>query len=424
MNLRALAAMTTRSRLGLGAGSVDASAAVALLLVAAAACVCLAVTTAFPPAASATPGTSASIAPSLSPDRLHARSTLTFAINYAGGERGVPSPVRRAVLSLPAGLALDVPALRSCDPAMLLAHGVRGCPAQSEIGTGHAVVVANLATKQLVEDVTLWVFLGPPRNLQPTFEILGEGYKPLSEQMVLSATALPDRAPYGEELVMSIPAIPTVPNEPDASVVSFSLTIGASGRHRSSGAPTVSVPSHCPRGGLPFAAAFTYADGSHGGALATVPCPSAGAGARATVRRARATTRRARTAVRHARAARTVSLEEVGKLRLTGKHGFTLDEQGPASGTLAGTIYVHLRIVSTSSVAAEVSISAHGCSISGDATATYHRGSSAASFSGSLSIGHGTGSCSAARGSGLSFGGTIQRSNDAIAVRVSGRVSE
>ncbi len=311
MNLKGVAEMTARSRLGPGARSVGATTAVRLLLVAAAACVWIAVTTAFPAAtsatrgasttpgapaaagASATPGTSASIAPSLSPDRLHAKSALTFAINYAGGELGVPSPVRSAVLSLPAGLTLDIPALRSCNPAMLLAHGVRGCPAQSEIGTGHAVVVANLATKQLVEDVTLWVFLGPPRDLQPTFEILGEGYKPLSEQMVLSATALPGRAPYGEELVMSIPAIPTVPNEPDASVVSFSLTIGANGRHRSREAPTVSVPSHCPRGGLPFAAAFTYADGSQGSALATVPCPSAIAGVRATMRRARATMRRA-----------------------------------------------------------------------------------------------------------------------------------
>jgi hypothetical protein len=426
--------MTARSPLGAGARSMCATTTVRLLLGIAAACTFLAVAATSPSAASVTPGasatpgtsttrgtsttsgtsgtsdTSASIAPSLSPDRLHAKSALTFAIDYAGGELGVPSPVRRAVLSLPAGLTLDIPALRSCNPAMLLAHGVRGCPARSEIGTGHAVVVAKLAAKRLVEDVTLWVFLGPPRNLQPTFEILGEGYKPLSEQMVLTATALPDRAPYGEELVMSIPAIPTVPNEPDASVVSFSLTIGASGRHRSHQAPTVSLPSHCPRGGLPFAAAFTYADGSQGSALATVPCPSARTSARAAIRRARA--------------ARTISLEESGQLRLTSKRGFTLDEQGRASGTLAGTIYVRLRIVSTSSVAAEVSISARGCSIAGDATASYHRGSSTASFSGSLSIGHGTGSCSDAHGSGLSFSGTIQRSNDAIAVRVSGRVSE
>jgi hypothetical protein len=128
-------------------------------------------------------------------------------------------------------------------------------------------------------------------------------------------------------------------------------------------------------------------------------------------------------AVVDARAARTISLNESGQLHLTSKHGFTLYEQGPASGTAAGTIYVRLQIVSTSRVTAEVSISPRGGSISGDATASYRRGDATASFSGSLSISRGTGSYDDARGSGLSFSGTIERSNDAIAVHVSGRVS-
>jgi hypothetical protein len=132
----------------------------------------------------------------------------------------------------------------------------------------------------------------------------------------------------------------------------------------------------------------------------------------------------ARLAGAPARAAGTISLNESGNLHLTSKRGFTLNEQGPASGTVSGTIYVHLQIVSSSHVTAEVSISPRGGSISGNATASYHRGSTMASFSGSLSISRGTGSYHNAHGSGLSFSGTIQKSNDAIAVRVSGRVSE
>jgi hypothetical protein len=132
----------------------------------------------------------------------------------------------------------------------------------------------------------------------------------------------------------------------------------------------------------------------------------------------------ARPASAPARAAGTISLNERGNLHLTSKRGFTLNEQGPASGTVAGTLYVHLQIVSTSHVTAEVSLSPRGGSISGKATASYHRGSTMASFSGSLSISEGTGSYRNARGSGLSFSGTIQKSNDAIAVRVSGKVSE
>jgi hypothetical protein len=217
--------------------------------------------------------TSASIVPSLSPDRHRAKASLTVAINYSGGELGVPSPVRSAVLGLPAGLSLNIPVLRSCTAEILLARGVSGCPAQSLIGIGHATALFNLGSQPVLEHVKLWAFLGPLRNLQPTFEILGEGFKPLGREMVLTATALPDRAPYGEEMTMSIPPIPTVPGEPDASIVSFSLTIGASVHKHTPGTATVVVPTHCPHGGLPFAAAFTYANGSQGSALATVPCP-------------------------------------------------------------------------------------------------------------------------------------------------------
>jgi hypothetical protein len=35
----------------------------------------------------------------------------------------------------------------------------------------------------------------------------------------------------------------------------------------------VLVPPTCPAGGLPFTAEFTYADGSSGSALTTLPCP-------------------------------------------------------------------------------------------------------------------------------------------------------
>jgi hypothetical protein len=123
-------------------------------------------------------------------------------------------------------------------------------------------------------------------------------------------------------------------------------------------------------------------------------------------------------------AARTFTLRETGSLRLTSKHGFTLNEQGRASGTASGAIYVHLRIVSTSRVTAELSIYPHGGSISGHGTAGYHRGHSSASFSGSLSIDRGTGTYAHAKGSGLSFSGTIQRSDDSIVVHVSGRVTD
>jgi len=129
-------------------------------------------------------------------------------------------------------------------------------------------------------------------------------------------------------------------------------------------------------------------------------------------------------AVGPAHVARLIYLDENGDLHATSKHDLTLNEQGPASGTVTGTIYVHLTVVSSSRVTAEVSIYPSGGSISGYASASYQRGEQRASFSGSLSISRGTGSYARARGPGLSFSGTIQRSNDAVTVHVSGRVSD
>jgi hypothetical protein len=217
--------------------------------------------------------TTATIAPSLAPDRLGAKAALTFAIQYRGGEFGVPAPVRSSILQFPAGLTLELHRLRGCNPARLRARGGSGCPAQSRLGGGHALVAVHAGNLRITEQVTLSTFLGPPRNLQPTFEILARGYSPLDERIVFSGTVLPDRAPYGEELVLSIPPIPSLPLEPDASIVSFSLTIGASRQLDRHDANAVLVPSSCPStGGFPFAAEFTYADGASGGALATVPC--------------------------------------------------------------------------------------------------------------------------------------------------------
>ena len=199
---------------------------------------------------------------------------MSFTIRYAGGQFGVPTPVRRSVVRFPAGLSLDIPSLRSCSAARLLARGASGCPARSRLGGGRALVEVRAGSVIITEEVVLWAFLGPLRNLEPTVEVLGQGYTPLDERMVLTGTVLPDSAPYGEELVMPIPPLPTLRYEPDASVVSLSLTVGASGRRLTQNANAVLVPARCPAGGFPFAAEFTYADGSTGGALATAPCPS------------------------------------------------------------------------------------------------------------------------------------------------------
>ena len=221
-----------------------------------------------PPAA-----TTAQIAASLHPDRPAARGMLDIGITYGGTDGALPQPLRRAVLRLPGALGVDIPILRSCSPARLRTRGEAGCPPQSLIGRGQASVQALLGSQLLGERVALSLFVGPLVNLQPTFEILIQGDTPFRERVVVSGRVTPDQPPFGEDLAISLPPIPTLPLEPDATIVSLSLAIGTPASARSRRANAVVAPAHCPAGDLPLAIDSTFADGTSTSAVASVPCP-------------------------------------------------------------------------------------------------------------------------------------------------------
>jgi hypothetical protein len=124
-----------------------------------------------------------------------------------------------------------------------------------------------------------------------------------------------------------------------------------------------------------------------------------------------------------ARAARTITLNESGQLHRTSHSGLKLNEQGSASGTIKGTIYIHLDVVSPNRVTAEVNIYPSGGSLTGSGSADYRVNGGTASFSGTMSIDRGSGSYAGAHGSGLSFSGTIQRLSGSVAVHLSGKMS-
>lgn len=241
-------------------------------LLVALAVLCLAVAIVLAPGVQAaqTSETSATISTSFSPNRLGARTTASFSVHFSGGPEGIPLPVRKSVLHLPAGLEVKFPATRGCTSAHLLAHGGHGCPANSQVGTGHALAKVELGSYPESEEANVKAFAGPLQNGQPTIEVLGQGVTPLERKVVFTLKLVPDHSPYWAKLEGTIPAIPTIPLEPNASTVEFSLRVGAG--HRL-GAIAVFVPKHCPAGGFPFAAEFTFEDGSTTEATSTIPCP-------------------------------------------------------------------------------------------------------------------------------------------------------
>ncbi len=123
-----------------------------------------------------------------------------------------------------------------------------------------------------------------------------------------------------------------------------------------------------------------------------------------------------------AHAARTVNLAESAHLHRTSSSGVHLNEQGNASGTINGTIYIHLKIYEHH-VSAEVSIYPHAGSLTATGSASYNVNGGYAPFSGTIYVARGTGTYAHARSGALRFTGSIQRSNDAVTVQLSGHLS-
>jgi hypothetical protein len=215
--------------------------------------------------------TTATIVPSFAPDRLGAGTAFTLSIAYADQQAAVPEPVSHAVVHLPAGLGIDLGGVGICPSARLEKQAGRGCPASSRVGSGSSLAGAHLGATNLNETAALTAWRGPNRGGRPTLEIRGQGLTPLEESVVVVGVLEPDRAPYGQKLVMTVPPIPTLPLEPNASILRFSLRVGSAHGGRRGG--LIRVPHRCPAGGFPFAADFAYADGSTGTSTATVRCP-------------------------------------------------------------------------------------------------------------------------------------------------------
>jgi hypothetical protein len=219
--------------------------------------------------------TSASIRPSLLPDRLGASTVLTLAFRFAGGAEGVPAPLRGMVVHLPAGLSINLHSAKTCPPARLRSRGAGGCSSQALVGRGHALMRVHAGSLAVPEETAISIFRGPNRGARQTLEIFSQGSTPLDESTTATGVLSPDSGRFGSKLTVTVPAIPTLVLEPDASFTSLSLTIGGIGRapraHAAAGA--ITVPRTCPSAGFPFMAELAFAGAAGTSAAGVVACP-------------------------------------------------------------------------------------------------------------------------------------------------------
>jgi hypothetical protein len=227
----------------------------------------------------------AMLSAALTPEHLGGGTTVEFGFTISHPPPGQPpSPLTEVDLSFPAniGIATSGLGLSTCTPATLEAEGPPGCPSNSVMGYGSALVEVPFGPEILNETARITTFMAPIQNGHLGLLFYADGETPVSAQLVFPGLILPAPAPFGGTLDTTLPLVPSVPEAPDAAIVQLSSTIGPS--HityyeytRRKTIPYhprgIRLPKRCPRGGFPFAAELTFYQGDHAAAHATVPCP-------------------------------------------------------------------------------------------------------------------------------------------------------
>jgi hypothetical protein len=246
-------------------------ARVGALIGALAVCACL--------AGAAQAAQSANLHVSLSPDRLGASTTITFAFQITAPDHALPAALTLLDVRLPPGMGVDTSGLATCAPSAL-AHGPQGCSPGSQVGSGSVDVKVPLGNVIRPEIAALTVFNGRRKGGHNTLLFYAVGRLPIATQLVFTGVIVP--GPSGESIEAAIPLIPTLPEAPDAAIVAMRSTLGTRqltyyrtvGHRRVRFTPKgATVPARCPAGGFPFSAAFGFNDATTATAAATVGCP-------------------------------------------------------------------------------------------------------------------------------------------------------
>jgi hypothetical protein len=132
-----------------------------------------------------------------------------------------PVPLTKTTLRFPKGAKVNAKYFKKCSRSALESKGPAGCPSASKIGSGSAIgdakpIIADVKTK-------ITMFNGRPVNGNPT--ILIYAVPDISSPLTIQAELKRQRSGnYGYVLEADVPTIPTLPGQPNASVVFFDAT--------------------------------------------------------------------------------------------------------------------------------------------------------------------------------------------------------
>lgn len=221
------------------------------------------------------------------PELLGRSTTLEFnaQISTPGGR--VPPPLTELDVRYPSvlGLAVGELGLNTCSESRLEVFGLAGCPADSRMGEGSALVEIPIGPEILRETGHVAILRAPEREGHLALLFYATGETPVYAQIPFSGVLLSAPPPYGARIRIAVPLVPSLPGAPDVAVIRLHATLGplgltyyehVRGRLVAYKPRGIILPRKCPHGGFPFAATFAFLDGSHTNAHTNVPCPQAG----------------------------------------------------------------------------------------------------------------------------------------------------
>lgn len=248
-------------------------------------CLALGVCASVPAGASAAHPQAVKLKVELQPDKAGTPTTIHFGFRIWGPHRTPPSAVTTLTLRLPENMGLATTTLGQaiCYRRPLLEDGLAGCSENARLGFGDAVAVVPLPAHPISERASLTALMGPPVGNHVQVLFYAEGLSPVFAQFVFPGVLFSDVHPFGDRIETTIPLVTPWPEGPNIALTSFNSTIGplhltyhrqVNGKWIAYRPHGITIPRHCPRGGFPFAALLTFADGTMTEALTRVTCPS------------------------------------------------------------------------------------------------------------------------------------------------------
>ncbi len=227
---------------------------------------------------------SAKLSAALIPEHLGQGTTIEFGFTVAASGGQVLSPLTGINLYYPAnlGIATSGLGLETCDTAILQTVGPEGCPSESLMGYGTALLEVPFGPLLLYETAQTTIFMAPLHHGHLGLLFYAAGNSPVSAELVFPGLVLPAHGAFGGDLSTVVPLVPTLPGAPNAAVVKLTSTLGPLGITYYEHAHGLFLPYHpkgivlpriCPRGGFQFAVHLSFENHTHANAHTTIPCP-------------------------------------------------------------------------------------------------------------------------------------------------------